>query len=150
MHPVSCTNTHHDVTDFANHWMVLKTESWEWNINFPRNEKIPNLCHRLLVLRFFGLVADLTCKSFDQFWFKMIWYIRCWSRFWYNILAETFCWKFKWLENWMYQHLVFFFVTNPQILLLRLKWQTKIMIGIRVNLLFDMKMVILLISKHLF
>ena len=28
MHPVSCTNTHHDVTYFVNHGMVKNTKTW--------------------------------------------------------------------------------------------------------------------------
>ena len=28
MHPVSCTNTHHDVTDLINHGMVKNTKTW--------------------------------------------------------------------------------------------------------------------------
>ena len=42
MHLVSCTNTHHDVADFADLGMVknLKTWiSWEQRITFPRNKK---------------------------------------------------------------------------------------------------------------
>ena len=27
MHPVSCTNTHHDVTDFENHGIVKNTKT---------------------------------------------------------------------------------------------------------------------------
>ena len=34
MHPVSCTNTHHDVTDFVNHGMVKNTKTWiSWEHN---------------------------------------------------------------------------------------------------------------------
>ena len=46
MHPVSCTNTHHDVTDLVNHGMVKNTKtwiSWERNITFLWNKKILNL-----------------------------------------------------------------------------------------------------------
>ena len=28
MHPVSCTDTHHNVTDFVNHGMVKNTKTW--------------------------------------------------------------------------------------------------------------------------
>ena len=28
MHPVSCTNTHHDVTDLVNHGLVNKAKTW--------------------------------------------------------------------------------------------------------------------------
>ena len=54
MHPVSCTNTHHDVTDLVNHEIVKNTKtwiSWEWNITFLQNEKIPNLCLRRHILK---------------------------------------------------------------------------------------------------
>ena len=47
MHPVSCTNTHHDVSDLVNHEMVRNTKtslSRERNITFLRNKKILNLC----------------------------------------------------------------------------------------------------------
>ena len=40
IHPVSCTNTHHDVTDLVNHGMVKNTKiwiSWECNIIFLWN-----------------------------------------------------------------------------------------------------------------
>ena len=40
--PVPCTNTHHDVTDLVNHWMVENTKtwtSWEQNRNFLQNKK---------------------------------------------------------------------------------------------------------------
>ena len=53
MHLVSCTNTHHDVTDFVDHGMVENTKTWisrEQKITFPRNKKI------------------LTCASDDKFW----------------------------------------------------------------------------------
>ena len=46
MNPVSCTNTHHDVTGFVNHEMVITQKAWisgERNIAFPRNKKIHNL-----------------------------------------------------------------------------------------------------------
>ena len=49
MHLVWCTNTHRDVTDLVNHWMVKNTKTWifwEWNIIFLRNKKILNLCFR--------------------------------------------------------------------------------------------------------
>ena len=42
IHPVSCTNTNHDVTDFVNHRMVKNTKtwlSWENNISFLWNKK---------------------------------------------------------------------------------------------------------------
>ena len=53
MHLVSCTNTHHDVTDFVDLGMVKNTKtwiSWERKITFPWNKKI------------------LTCASDHTFW----------------------------------------------------------------------------------
>ena len=47
MDPVSCTNTHHAVTDLENHGMVENTKtwiSWEPNLTFLRNNL--NLCLR--------------------------------------------------------------------------------------------------------
>ena len=47
MHPVSCTNTHHDTTDFVNHGMVENTKTFisgERNMTFLRNKKILNPC----------------------------------------------------------------------------------------------------------
>ena len=43
MHPVPCTNIHHDITDLVNQGMVKNTRtwiSWEWNITFSWNKKI--------------------------------------------------------------------------------------------------------------
>ena len=41
MHPVLCTNTHHDVTDLANHEIIKNKK-----VAFRQNEKILNLCPR--------------------------------------------------------------------------------------------------------
>ena len=49
MHPVCCTNTHHDVTDLGNYGVVKNTKtgiSSEPNITFLQNNKILNLCLR--------------------------------------------------------------------------------------------------------
>ena len=46
MHPVSCTNTYHDVTDLVNHGIVENTKtwiSWEWDIISLLNKNILNL-----------------------------------------------------------------------------------------------------------
>ena len=67
MYLVSCTNTHHDVTDSVNHGMVKNTKiwiSWEWNIIFPRNKKITNLCLRWHILRSYRFVEEVTFKQF--------------------------------------------------------------------------------------
>ena len=57
---------------------------------------------------------------------------RCWSKFWYNISTETVC---KFNSGWkiVCVGILIFFVTNPQILLLRWKWQTKCMVMICVG-----------------
>ena len=40
MHPVSCANTHHDVTDLVNHGIVKNIRiSRERNLTFLRNKK---------------------------------------------------------------------------------------------------------------
>ena len=54
MHPVSCADTHHDVTDLINHGMVKYTKTWiPWgrNIIFLQNKK-----------------NQLTYVSDDTFW----------------------------------------------------------------------------------
>ena len=65
MHPVLCTNTHHDVTDLVNHVMVKTTKSWiswELNVTFQQNKKMLNLCLRWYILRNY-FVAELTYKN---------------------------------------------------------------------------------------
>ena len=45
MHLVSCTNTHHDVTDLVGLGMVKNTKtwiSWQRKITFLQNEKVQN------------------------------------------------------------------------------------------------------------
>ena len=47
MHPVSYTNTNHDVTDLVNHGMVKNAKTWrsrERNINFLWNKKKFLIC----------------------------------------------------------------------------------------------------------
>ena len=61
MHLVSCTNTHHDVTDFVDLGMVKNTKtwiSWKQKITFPQNKKV------------------LTCASNDTFWEVIVLYRR--------------------------------------------------------------------------
>ena len=65
MHPLSCTNTHHDVTDFVNDGMVKNTKpwiSWEWNMAFLRNKKNLNLYLIWHILRSYHFLAEVTCK----------------------------------------------------------------------------------------
>ena len=67
IHPASCTNTDHDVTDLVHHGVDKNTKtwiSWEWNIiTFLRNKKkILNLSFRWQILRSYHFVADVTFK----------------------------------------------------------------------------------------
>ena len=65
MHLVSCTNTHHDVTDLVNHGMVKNTKtwiSWERNIIFLWSKKILNLGFRWHILRSYRFLAEVTFK----------------------------------------------------------------------------------------
>ena len=68
MHPVSCTNTHHDVTDLLNRGIAKNTKtwiSWEWNITFLRNKKILNLCLSQRILRSYRFVSEVTFRSYN-------------------------------------------------------------------------------------
>ena len=63
MHPASCNNTHHDVTDLVNHGMIENTKTWicwERNITFLRNKKILNLSIVWHILRGYRFVAEIT------------------------------------------------------------------------------------------
>ena len=65
--PVSCSNTHHDVTDWTNHGMAKNTKTWislEWNITFLRNKKILNLHLKLRILWSYRFVAEVTFKHY--------------------------------------------------------------------------------------
>ena len=64
MHPVSCTNNHHEVTDLVNHGMIKNTKTWlssEGKINL-------NLCLRWHILRSYHFVVEVTFKSY--YWEK--------------------------------------------------------------------------------
>ena len=53
MHPVSFTNSHHDITDLVNHGMVKNRRTWislEQKVTMLQNKKM------------------LTCASDDTFW----------------------------------------------------------------------------------
>ena len=66
MHPVSCTNTHHDMADLENHRMVKNTKSWtswERNITFLWSKKILNLCLKWRIFRSYCFVAEVTFNS---------------------------------------------------------------------------------------
>ena len=60
---LSCTNTHHDITDFVDLGMVKNTKtwmSWEENITSLRNKKILNMCLRWHISRSYCFVAEVT------------------------------------------------------------------------------------------
>ena len=62
MHPVSCTNTHHDITELVNQGMVKYTKTWiyrKWKVAFLRNEKILNLFLRWHILKSYRFVAQV-------------------------------------------------------------------------------------------
>ena len=70
MHPVFCTNTHHDVTCLLNHVMVKNTKtwiSWEWNKTFLWNKKILNLCLQWHILRNYHFVVEVTFNFFKGY-----------------------------------------------------------------------------------
>ena len=78
MHPISCTNTHHDVTDLLNHGIVKTTKTWIFlrkghDITFQWNKKIINLCLRWLIMRSYFFVAEVTFKSES----KLLTYLQC-------------------------------------------------------------------------
>ena len=71
MHPVSCTNIYHDVTDLVNHEMVKNTKSWiswERNITFLQNKKILNLCIILHSLRSYHFCSRSNLLNMPDFW----------------------------------------------------------------------------------
>ena len=52
MHPVSCTNTHQDITELVNPGIVKNTKTWtsgEREIPFLQNKKILDRFERLLL-----------------------------------------------------------------------------------------------------
>ena len=66
MHPVLCTNTHHDVTDLVNHGLVKNTKTWicwKQNIIFLPNKKILDLCPRWHILRSYRFLVEVTFKG---------------------------------------------------------------------------------------
>ena len=107
MHVVSCTNTHRDVTDLANHGMVKNRKtwiSWERNIIFQRNQKILSLCFRWYILRSYHFLAEVT---FNELW---PYYQKHLNQIILNptTLSLEFCWLqiFHWIKlSW---HLALF------------------------------------------
>ena len=66
MDPVSCFNTHRDVTDLVNHGLVKNTKtsiSWERNKTFLRNKKNLNLCLTGNILRSYCFLAEVIFKK---------------------------------------------------------------------------------------
>ena len=110
MHLVSCTNTDRDVTDLVNHGMVKNTKSWiswEWNIIFVRNKKIPNLCFRWHVLRGYRFVAEVTFKlgvMADHTPSKFLKAVFLKADNFYSVHSWIFCpiWKYLWsFDVWL-------------------------------------------------
>ena len=63
MHPISCANAHHDVTDLVNQGMVKNTKTWiscKRNITFLRSKKILNLCLKWHIFRSYRFVVEVT------------------------------------------------------------------------------------------
>ena len=122
IHPVSCTNIYHDITDLINHRMVKNTKtsiSWEQNINVIWNKNIFNLCLRWHILRnycfvflvFFGV--SMVCKlrifsgiirtlGSNQIW-RNFWCLN-WQKLPLQLLATTLIFFFRSLN---YANLVF-------------------------------------------
>ena len=70
MHPVLCTNTHHDIIDLENHGKVRYTKtwiSWKRNIIFLRNKKFFNLCLRWHILRSYRFLVEVTFELFKKY-----------------------------------------------------------------------------------
>ena len=69
MQPVSCTNTHHDVTDLVIHGMV-KIQKLEYIENgtelFLKINKILNLWYRSDILRSYQFVAEVNFKHLQS------------------------------------------------------------------------------------
>ena len=65
MHTVTCSNTHHDVTDLVNIEMVKNAKtwlSWERNITFLQNKKIISLSLWWRIVRNYNFVVEVTFK----------------------------------------------------------------------------------------
>ena len=94
LHPVSYTNTHHDIKDLLNHGMVENTKtwlSWEQSITFLWNKKILNLCLRWHIMRscHFAVEVTFNCLSCR--------YLGCYFLIWHFYLGSilAFCFEFK-------------------------------------------------------
>ena len=101
--PVSCTNTHHDVTDLVNNGMLKNTKtwiSWEWNITFLRNEKVINMCLRWHILRSYSFVAEVTFNNLQIKTDSM-------TNFVFIFMRGCNIFQIKMKENWGYWKLFF-------------------------------------------
>ena len=90
MHLVSCTNTHHDVTDLVNHEMVKNRKtwiSWERNITFLQIKKILNQCLRWHILRSYHFAVEVTFNRFSFVEFSFI-CDACWVT---PVFPRNFC-----------------------------------------------------------
>ena len=86
MHLVSCTNTHHDVTDLVNLEMVKNAKSWtswERNITFLQNKKILNMCLRWHISSSHNFVVEVTFKWQTQRMEIINWIYRCGTLCWF-------------------------------------------------------------------
>ena len=110
MHPVWCSNTHRDVTNFVNPGMAKNTKtwiSWERKIIFVWNKKILNLCLRWHILRSYRFAAGVNFKL-TLIWNIMITSTTCeihlnsqaFSRDFYldNIFAKVIAFK-QYIDN---------------------------------------------------
>ena len=85
MHPVSCTNTHHDVTYFVNHGMVKNTKTWifrEQNRIFLWNKKILYLCLRWHILKKKNFFCSQVTFKQDACFYILLW--RNYFSWWHN------------------------------------------------------------------
>ena len=67
MHPVSCTNTHHDITDLVNPGIVKKIKTWisgEREIPFLQNKKILDLYLGWHILRSYCFVVEIALSKY--------------------------------------------------------------------------------------
>ena len=64
MRPVSCTNTHHDVTIWQiMGWLKIQTLEYLENGTFLRNKKVLKLCLRQHILRTYSFVMEVTYNN---------------------------------------------------------------------------------------
>ena len=96
MHPVSCTDTHHDVKDLVSHEMIKNTKTRmknrKQNLFFLWNKKILNLCLRWHIFRSYRFLAEVTFKICEY------WTIMCFCLYQRNgipiLCSKKWFWKF--------------------------------------------------------